>query len=779
LHTVRNERKNGNMIFKKIWQLYARNITLTYFLVLCGHVMLAQTPNIVTLKARLQKSKPDTARTTLLLQLSNYYNNLPKPLPDLTKALAYAGAAEKLSITLIDNRGLGNSYLALAKAWRNNKDSTKANAYLRLAKNTFVTNGLPREAAEAVLNMEEFYQYFGGTDLNVRIAYYEQALPLFTRAGARQRQAATLKVLADFYQLQGKYGKALSNLKQALELNKSTDLPELEGLYDLLGSVYSVSGDLNEALKYGLLAIKTAELLKDSSLLLCTIYNRVGLTYFKMKQYDRAQDLFKRSLAIAIKYNDKPSIITLSVNLVKILITYRKYADAIVLLKNIETKYADFGDLSFKAGIDFHLLKCYTMLKQFDIAEIYCKRLLLVSSQLDQKDNNQEAYQLTLTAYYVATVQDLPARMHLRKFKALAVAHHNRLNLSTAYFDEAHLDSAEGKYASALKNYHRYSVLKDSIYNETQSKQIAQLQIQFETEKKDQQLIVKEDRIKLLNNQAYLQQISLNQEKTTQKLIIGGAILLVILLGLSYNGYRLKRRINKQLETQRAEIEQKNVSLINLVQDKDNLLDEKEWLMKEIHHRVKNNLQIVISLLSTQSNYLDNDIAYNAIRESQHRMQSISLIHQKLYQSENLALVDINSYIADLVAYLRDSFDTGSRIVFEMDIVQAELDVTRAVPLGLILNEAITNSIKYAFPDNRSGKISISLKATAENSFILTIHDDGVGLPPTADLSKSKSLGMSLMRGLSKQLGGSLKVESSDGITVAVDFVTENLLKTV
>jgi two-component sensor histidine kinase len=137
---------------------------------------------------------------------------------------------------------------------------------------------------------------------------------------------------------------------------------------------------------------------------------------------------------------------------------------------------------------------------------------------------------------------------------------------------------------------------------------------------------------------------------------------------------------------------------------------EKEWLMKEIHHRVKNNLQIVISLLSTQSNYIDNDIAYNAIRESQHRMQAISLIYQKLYQSENLARVDIRSYIAELVTYLRESFDTDPRIRFELDIVPLDLEVTRAVPLGLILNEAITNAIKYAFPDERTGKISICLK---------------------------------------------------------------------
>jgi two-component sensor histidine kinase len=191
---------------------------------------------------------------------------------------------------------------------------------------------------------------------------------------------------------------------------------------------------------------------------------------------------------------------------------------------------------------------------------------------------------------------------------------------------------------------------------------------------------------------------------------------------------------------------------------------EKEWLMKEIHHRVKNNLQIVISLLSTQSNYIDNDIAYNAIRESQHRMQSISLIHQKLYQSENLARVDIRSYIAELVTYLRESFETDPRISFELDIVPIDLDVTRAVPLGLILNEAITNAIKYAFPDERIGKISICIKEDEDKTFLLRIHDDGIGSPVISDIQSRKSLGMSLMHGLSKQLSGSFSVKNDEGI---------------
>jgi len=349
--------------------------------------------------------------------------------------------------------------------------------------------------------------------------------------------------------------------------------------------------------------------------------------------------------------------------------------------------------------------------------------------------------------------------------------------LPKTYLSEYKLDSARGKYLEAINSYRNYARLNDSISNTKKSKQIAQLQVQYETQKKDQELKNKGQNIKLLTRQAQLQQTNLQQEKTLRNIIIGSAILLSLLLGLSYNRYLLKKRINRQLQTQQNEINLKNTALQSLVKEKDSLLEEKEWLMKEIHHRVKNNLQIVISLLNMQSAYLNNDIAFKAIQESQHRMQSISLIHQKLYQSENLALVNMQSYVSDLIDYLRDGFNTKSRVVFETDIAAIELDVTTAVPLGLILNEAITNSIKYAFPGDRNGKICITLLQAFEEKFEMKISDNGVGLPTEENISGNKTLGISLMRGLTKQLGGAFRIESNPGLSVIIDFTNDRFLK--
>ncbi|MEO6979718.1 MAG: sensor histidine kinase, partial [Mucilaginibacter sp.] len=211
-----------------------------------------------------------------------------------------------------------------------------------------------------------------------------------------------------------------------------------------------------------------------------------------------------------------------------------------------------------------------------------------------------------------------------------------------------------------------------------------------------------------------------------------------------------------------------NIALNALVNEKDNLLQEKEWLMKEIHHRVKNNLQIVMGLLQRQSSFVNNKEALTAIRNSEHRMHSIALIHQKLYQSESFAMVGMGDYIDEMIGYLQESFDLGTRIRFEKDIDEIELEINIAVPLGLVLNEAITNAIKYAFPTHEKGCISVSLKKAGDNCYSLQIADDGRGLPDDFDIKRTNSMGFNLMRGLSKQLGGVFEVANNDGVTITI-----------
>ena len=184
-----------------------------------------------------------------------------------------------------------------------------------------------------------------------------------------------------------------------------------------------------------------------------------------------------------------------------------------------------------------------------------------------------------------------------------------------------------------------------------------------------------------------------------------------------------------------------------------------------------------MSLLNSQSAYINNESALTAIHNSQHRVHAMSLIHQKLYSSENVSSIDISLYIRELVSYLADSFNNGQRIRFEFDVEPLELDVSQAVPLGLILNEAITNSIKYAFPNERHGIITISLSSSADHTCMLTISDNGIGLPVHFNTKKPGSLGMSLMNGLSEDLSGTFCAESDKGTIVTISFVHDQSVK--
>lgn len=250
-------------------------------------------------------------------------------------------------------------------------------------------------------------------------------------------------------------------------------------------------------------------------------------------------------------------------------------------------------------------------------------------------------------------------------------------------------------------------------------------------------------------------------------------VAIIIILIIAYMGYRQRQFSNNQLQLKQNEINVQNQALQHLIADNDRLLDEKDWLLQEVHHRVKNNLQIVMSLLNTQSAFLKNNAALAAIRESQNRVQAIALIHQKLYSSSNVAYIDIAVYIKELVNYLADSYDAHDRgIRFEQQIEPVKMDVTQAIPIGLMLNEAITNAIKYAFP-HRRGFINISLGTIDDNNMMLNIADDGIGLPEDFDMKEASSLGMEMMKALSKQLDGNLKIEDNDGVVITFVFPAE------
>ncbi|HJZ11784.1 MAG TPA: sensor histidine kinase, partial [Acidobacteriota bacterium] len=198
-------------------------------------------------------------------------------------------------------------------------------------------------------------------------------------------------------------------------------------------------------------------------------------------------------------------------------------------------------------------------------------------------------------------------------------------------------------------------------------------------------------------------------------------------------------------------------------------LNEKEVLLKEIHHRVKNNLQVISSLLNLQKSKTKNPDVWNTLNDSQNRVRSMALIHEKLYETKDLARVDFGKYINDLAAALLGSYGVATDRVKLHIRSDVHLDIDTAIPCGLIVNELISNALKYAFPDAGNGEITIDFTKDQSN-YSLTVQDNGVGFPKDRDFRTVDSLGMRLVNTLTRQLEGSIDMENASGTTFRIFF---------
>jgi hypothetical protein len=201
-------------------------------------------------------------------------------------------------------------------------------------------------------------------------------------------------------------------------------------------------------------------------------------------------------------------------------------------------------------------------------------------------------------------------------------------------------------------------------------------------------------------------------------------------------------------------------------------LREKEVLLQEVHHRVKNNLQVISSLLDLQSQQIEEQAMLEVFRESQNRVKSMALVHEKLYQSKDFAKINFAEYTESLTNYLFKAYDLAtSNINLELNIDEVSLNIDTAIPCGLIINELVSNALKYAFPEQNSGIISISIHSDEDECFTLTVKDNGVGLPGNWDVKSAKSLGIELVKILTKQLKGTIELDKHIGSKFIIRFL--------
>ena len=291
-------------------------------------------------------------------------------------------------------------------------------------------------------------------------------------------------------------------------------------------------------------------------------------------------------------------------------------------------------------------------------------------------------------------------------------------------------------FEKAYEYHEKVVPLLDSLLSHEKYTALANLEAKYESEKKARE-------IALQNEQLTAQEAKLAEAATFRNALIGGALLLIVVIGLIARNARLKSRS----------------------------LKEKEYLLKEIHHRVKNNLQVISSLLNMQSREADDPGMLDVIKEGQSRVKAMSLIHQKLYQTDNLSEIDFAEYSQQLIDQLSTLYKRdGLELQKTIDAKDIRLDIDTAIPLGLILNELISNSFKYAFNEMEKGELQISLERTSKEDLKLVVSDNGSGLPGNVDLNTVKSLGLKLVNILTKQLKGSMNFSSENGARFEIQF---------
>ena len=728
---------------------------LTAGLVHCFGQMPAGKP-VKKIHLELQHSRTDTARLRLLHAEGDYYyleyRNNPHALNNLDSAYQLFHKALKLSAKIKLDTGYGKyqSLIKLGQVLVRKGDTTRGLQFIRQAAAFY------HDIKDNVKEANTLFTYYKCVSHYNTAAAIKGMHQLLTLCAKTQQNDLAVNVgyncVLLYYDI-----NITESERICIQLIRDTRFKKCTNLYliySMLSGIYRYNGNLDKSLQVCLEAIRWMDetQAEKAAIIGHELYGELGLVYQDLGQIENSIYWYRRTIEARERLQiDQRLIFRTAGFMIEGMIKLQKTKEGLRYLNALIKRKPPVNDVE-RADISQIKAYCYDDLKQYNLAEYYYKMALL----LDVKEKDPEIawrVKFNLASFYVRQQKYSSANRLLKDLANEDKPLSWTRELTLLWFK---IDSAQGRAISAIRRYQLYKKLNDSIFNIAKSQQISELQIKYATDQK-------ENDIKSLKKNRLLQDRKIRQERTTRNSMLGGVIILLIVLALLYKSLLINKKNSK-------EIDAKNSALNNLIAEKDDLLQDKEWLIKEIHHRVKNNLQIVMGLLQRQSSFINNKEALAAIQNSELRMNSIALIHQKLYQSESFKLVNMKGYINEMIEYLQDSFDFGASITFEKAIDEIDFDISTAVPLGLILNEAITNAIKYAFPGQDKGRIRIVLQQTGDNTFLLEIADDGRGLPEGFDMTKADSLGFNLIRGLSKQLGGKVVTKSGPGLTITLRF---------
>ncbi len=569
----------------------------------------------------------------------------------------------------------------------------------------------------------------------------------------KKEELAFNKILSESYTNIGFYYQSIGNYKFAIKQYISAfqidrKMMNLEGISSSLnniGMIFYAKGKVQKSLKFFLLSLKIDEYIGNEKALIQPL-NNIAYIYEHQEDYDNALKYYKKGLDIAQKYNEKSTEGSLIVNIGSVLKKQNKKDEAISLFNQSLSIFHQLENESGQATSLLNLGVIYLSEGKTDSAQNFLNESLILYTQINDPEGIAIS-QVNLGQIELLNGNLIKAQNYTEQALQLANKNANVYNIKKASELLSEIYEHQNKGIQALKMHKLFILMRDSVNNIKTQKATIKQNMQYDFDKKEALAAVEHEK-----------ELSLKEaEKQQQNIIIwAGTIVLILIIGFSlYIANRLK--LSNQ---QKLVIEQKN--------------HENELLLGEIHHRVKNNLQIISSLLSLQERSIDDKETKSAIAEGKERVKSMGLIHKMLYQNDNYSGVDMDNYGQELIKGLIDSFGLKENdIDVNLNFSQLKLDVDTAIPIGLIINELVINTLKYAFEKTNSPAIKISLIKQSEN-LILEVSDNGTGT--VSDLENSKSFGMKLIKSLSRQIGGTVSINDMSGICVRIDISNYKLI---
>ncbi|WP_162127833.1 histidine kinase dimerization/phosphoacceptor domain -containing protein [Flavobacterium phycosphaerae] len=589
-------------------------------------------------------------------------------------------------------------------------------------------------------------------------AYAKEALVLSSKINFQKGVALAHTTFGKIYNGKGDFNVAITHITKAIAINKTLQVPEnLADSYFTLGQSYLFLNNYTSSLKNLNLALSGFEKLHKKAKA-ARIYNNMAILYGKLD--NAKEELRYYNMALKMLQNDHTAYgqnlkNVVSTNIGNVYSGNKEYSKSNAILeKNIEyvikqNKVNGLGLIYLRMGAN------YLGLKQFDKSLAYLNKALDCFRKISNKSGEGDALRGIGKTYY-AMNQLTKAETYTLQGLELSKQIGELESVKFAYEILADIYSKSGKYKQAYENQVLFKKVSDAMFNEQISSKLTQIQMTHEFERK--QAVLKAEQEK---KDAILKKEALRQKRIKSIVLLTLLFVSVIALGVYMNLKRYKKQ-KEIIESQKEVVEQQKEQI------QDSLL-EKETLLREIHHRVKNNLQIISSLLNMQSEEIQDEQVLASIQEGQSRVQAMSLIHQNLYQSEEIDKVDVENYLHQLVDYLAQMFvGNAKNIAVQIETSNIRFDFETAIPLGLIVNELVSNAFKYAFQTKENGTISIKIKAINEIDYELKVEDDGNALPEDLDITNSKSLGLKLVTLLSKQLRGNFTVEGKEGKTTFI-----------